>query len=245
MDMKVLSRKEVVDSQPALCVSGKAMLLAVAAMSVCMLAGCQKDVDIPPIEVKQVEAYGLTLDENATPQQVVYVLLRSLRDDFEAAQAKDRVRQKEAFATTFSVAAFSEIETRLVKAFAAQSGAKKANGLGEHRDQKVYEVIYHWAPIVGYYINSFDADPDQAIAQMRLMTSADGTNAHVHYDVSHDPQESDPAKKQLATLDVELVKEKASAGSKMYWRVARVAFQGAPRRISPTSAPATTGTSAD
>lgn len=247
MDMKVLSRKEFAGRQPALCEPGGKIWIAVAAISIGMLVGCHKDVDIPPIEVKLVEAYGMTLDEDASPQQVVYVLLRSLREDFESAQAKDRDRQKQAFETTFSVAAFSEIEARLTKAFSSQEGMNKSNGLGAHRDQKIYDVIYHWTPIIGHYIRSIDTDPDKAIAKMRVRTSVDVANAHVYYDVSHDPQEADPAKKQLATLDVELVKEKASAGSKMYWRVARVAFQGslAKRRVAPTSAPATTGISAN
>jgi len=208
-----------------------------------MFAGCQKNVEVPPIEVKQVDAYGVTLDESATPQQVVYVLLRSLRDDFEAAQARDRQRQKEAFRTTFSLAAFSEIDKRLARAFGQQDEGKDA-GLDTHRDNQIYDVINHWAPIVGHYVRSFDMEQSAAVAKMHMVTAANGSNAHVSYDVSHDPQETDPAKQQLATIDVELVQEKASAGSKMYWRVARVAFRGpnATRRIAPMSGPASTTT---
>lgn len=219
--------------------------LGVAIVLMSVLAGCQKDVEIPPIEVKEVEAYGVKLDESATPQQVVYVLLRSLRDDFEAAQARDRQRQKEAFHTTFSLAAFSEIEKCLAKTFAQQGGGKDSTSLGAHRDRKIYDVVYHWAPIVGHYVRSFDVEQAAAVAKMRMVQSANGSSVHVNYDVSHDPQETEPTNQQLATLDIELVEEKASAGSRMYWRVARVAFHGpeAKRRIGPASRPEVTATS--
>ena len=245
MDMKVLSRKELADGRASVCRRGWSVLLAVAIISAGMLTGCQKDIEIPPIEVKEVVAYSVTLDESASPQQVVYVLLRALRDDFEAAQAKDRERQKEALKATFSVAAFSEIEKRLVRVFASGGEGKVGTGLGAHRDHKIYGVINHWTPIVGHYVRSFDLDQAEAVAKMRVASLANGSSTHVYYDVSHDPQETDPAKQQRATLDVELVKEKASAGSRMYWRVARVAFHGtkARRRVAPTSGPATTAVS--
>jgi len=241
MVTKVLSRKGFVSCRASACRCDRVVSLAVALLSVCWLAGCQKDVEIPPIEVKAVEAYGVTLDESAAPRQVVYVLLRALRDDFEAAQARDRQRQKEALRTTFSLAAFSRIEERLARTF-AQSEGKAGTVLGAHRDRKIYDVVNHWAPIVGHYVRSFDLEMEAAVGKMRVATSANGSSTHIYYDVSHDPQETDPAKQQRATLDVELVKEKASAGSRMYWRVARVAFRGpgAKRRIVPTTGPETT-----
>jgi len=127
----------------------------------------------------------------------------------------------------------------------AQSGSKAGADLGAYRDRKIYDVVNHWAPIVGHYVRSFDSELEAAVAKMSTVTSANGSITHVYYDVAHDPQETDPAKQQRATLDVELVKEKASAGSRMYWRVARVAFRGshAKQRIAPTSRPEATSRS--
>jgi len=244
MVTKTLSRQGLARRKVSSCRCGRAVSLVVAIVSACCLPGCQKNVEIPPIEVKDVEAYGMTLDESATPQQVVYVLLRSLRDDFEAAQARDRERQKEAMRTTFSLAAFSEIEKRLARTF-AQAEGKTGTELGAHRDRKIYDVINHWTPIVGHYVRGFDLEMATAIAKMKVVTPENGSSAHVYYDVSHDPQETDPAKQQRATLDVELAKEKATAGARMYWRVVRVAFRGpdAQKRVAPTSGPEATATS--
>jgi hypothetical protein len=41
--------------------------------------GCAPpQADVPPAAVKAIEAYGVTLDADAKPEQVVYVLLRTL-----------------------------------------------------------------------------------------------------------------------------------------------------------------------
>ena len=69
----------------------------VACLTLVVLGGCRRDLDIPPMEVKTVDAYGVKLDAAAPPKQVVYVLLRALRDDVEASQAWDKAKKKQAF----------------------------------------------------------------------------------------------------------------------------------------------------
>ena len=196
------------------------------------LSGCRQPVEIPPTEVKTVEAYGVKLDELATPQQVTFVLLRSMRDDVEAAQAGDRQRQKQAFRVTFSLGAFSEIEKRLSRGL----GRDENTGLGESRERKIYDVIYHWAPIVGHYVRSFDLDEKTAVERTRATIRPNNTLAVVQYDVAHDPAASEPAERQAVVLEVTLTREKATAGTGEFWRVARVDFRGpATRPVTSTA----------
>jgi hypothetical protein len=187
------------------------------------MTGCRQPVDIPPTDVKTVEAYGVKLDELATPQQVVYVLLRSIREDVEAAQAGDRERQKQAFRTTFALGAYSEIERRLARGL----GEGKGDDLGELRDKRIHDVINHWAPIAAHYVRSFDLDEKTAVAAMHEAAASNGSGASVVlYEVAHDPAATDPAARQPAILEVTLVRERATGGSQEYWRVVRVAFRG-------------------
>ncbi len=213
--------------------AGLRLLPLIAGLGMIGAAGCRQNIDVPPTEVKAVEAYGVRLDETASPQRVVYVLLRSLRDDVEASQAKDRPRQKKAFETTFSLAAFSEIERRLVKAM----GLEDKGGLADMRGQRLHEVINHWAPIVAHYIRGFDTDLNTAVERMKVFQQPQGTTAHVLYEVCHDPSQSDPAHRQPALLDVELAKEKSASGSQEFWRVAVVSYRGP--KVNLDSVPAT------
>ncbi len=197
-------------------------------------AGCSQPVEIPPTDVKVVEAYGLTLDEQATPEQVVYVLLRSIREDVEAAQAKDRPAQRKAFRVTFSLGAFDEIERRL----AAGMDQKARERLAQLRDKRIYDVINHWAPIVSHYVRSFEIEQKAAIARMRVEKTVLESKpaAIVLYDAAHDPTATEPADRQPATIEVTLVQQTASGGSSEFWRVARVAFRG-PRARMPAEPP--------
>lgn len=193
------------------------------------------------MEVGVVEAYGLTLDESATPKQVAFVLLRSIRDDVEAAQARDGAAQRAAFETTYSLAAFSEIRKRLEKYFGKSPGP----GLTEADQRRIYDVVDHWAPIVAHYVASFDEEYERAAAEMLLGPSAEKDTMRILYDVVHDPSVTDPAKQQRATIEIELTPEPATGGDKKFWRVARVAFEPTPaiettRPASPVTATAPT-----
>ncbi|HSW46569.1 MAG TPA: hypothetical protein VLM89_13460 [Phycisphaerae bacterium] len=203
--------------------------------AVVTLSGCTRPVEIPPMDVKVVDAYGVKLDDFSPPQQVVYVLLRSLREDVEAAQAGDRSRQKEAFKVTFCLAAYGEIENRL------KQGLGVAD-LGDSRERKIYDVINHWAPIAGHYVRSFEMDEKAAIDKFRTTVSSDGGSAVVLTDVVHDPESPDPADRRPVVFEVNLVREKSSDGSREFWRVARVDFRGLAGRPAsrPVSGPAGT-----
>ena len=204
------------------------VLAAVPALAFALLVvGCHQDKDIPAMKTQVVEAYGQTLDESASPQQVAYVLIRSLHDDVQAAQAHDHDAQEQAFETTFSLAAFSEIDKRLEKAFGAVGGEEgKGKGPNSVRAGKIHEVIYHWAPVVAHYVRSFDTDYEAAVAKMKSKSNKDESVARVLYPVAHDPTQTDPDLRQDAMLDIGLVKEKATDGEQMFWRVTRIAYVG-------------------
>lgn len=191
------------------------LALALAVLS----SGCQKQVEVPPMEVKTVEAYGQTLDENATPQQVAYVLLHSIRDDFEAAQRHDRQAQRAAFETTFSLAAYKEMIRRFEKSF----GQKAAEG--QAWDRKLYDIIYHWTPLVSHYVGSIEEDFDKATAKMQATTGADGQAARVFVPLMHNPTASSPAEQGRVILEIDMVKEQATSGTGSYWRVARLDYR--------------------
>jgi len=185
--------------------------------------GCTKHTqDIPKPKVETVTAYNVTLDQDATPEQVAYVLLRALADDVTAAQAHEHKKQKEALNLTFSLAAYAQIEKQVIQT-ENLTRAKKIDSLGDLRNEKLYKFVKYWAPIVAHYIKSFDTNPVTAAKKMKVHLTSDGTIANVLYPVSHDPTETDPAKQQTAVLNIKMVKEKAGAIS--YWRVARLGYQ--------------------
>ncbi|MGQ9650794.1 MAG: BACON domain-containing protein [Phycisphaerae bacterium] len=193
-----------------------AALVAAAVMA--GLCGCSgPEEDIPPAVVKPVSAYGLTLDTTATPKQVAFVLLRSIADDVQAAQRHDTTRQKEALRLTYSLAAYSTIAPRI-----GESAAKPADAArSKVRDKRLYTFVKDWASIVAHYIRSFDTDAEAAGRKMRIHFQTAST-VHLLYDVCHDPAETDPARQQKATIDIELTTEPEGALS--YWRVAKITF---------------------
>jgi hypothetical protein len=206
-----------------------------------LLGGCTADPehkDIPPAEVKTVQAYGLTLDENASPQQVTYVLLRAIADDVKSAQAQQnpslsgearrelREKQKAAMKTTYALAAYSVIEKRVLEVLNL-SRVDKKQSLGDERDQQLYDFVHQWAPIVAYYVPSFPTDFADALTRMPVVTAPDGKRAEVTFEASHNPTASSDKDREPVTMAIELAKE-PGAGGKEYWRVARVGYLGRP-----------------
>jgi hypothetical protein len=203
------------------------------AATMAVITGCgSEEEEAPPAVVKTVAAYGLTLDDTATPKQVAYVLLRSMADDVQAAQAHDKARQKAALKITYSLAAYSTIEERL--GMAAKEEQISARPQEKDRNKRLYEFTRDWAPIVAHYIRSFDTTFEAASRRMtEVISRTNPPTAHVYYEVSHDPNEANPAKQETATLDIELVKEQGGVLS--YWRVARVGFRTPMARTRPAT----------
>lgn len=189
------------------------------------------------METGPVTAHGVTLDENATPQEVTFVLLRTFADDMAAARAGDREAQKKALNETFALAAHDQIERRLLKSFNRAKPVPRES-LGTSKAEDILNVVNLWTPIVGYYVEGFDTELEPAVQRMKLIRQ-NGEEALIHYPVHHVPSEEHP-KPDDATLAVELTK--VSAGGRSYWRVVRVYFDSAPRAATtrPATEPAAT-----
>ncbi len=209
--------------------SGRVVAGALLGLGAVIVAGCTdpKHKDVPPAKVEVVQAYGTNLDENATPQQVAYVLLRSIADDVQAAQAHRHEDQKSALRTTYALAAYSTIERRLSELLKA-TGATDKEGLGPDRDAALYDFVRQWAAIVGHYVPSFDTDFNAAQNRMSVQTKPDA--AHVLYKAWHSPTTQPSAGDNPVLIDIELAKE--TVGTATYWRVARVSFAGRARVAS-------------
>lgn len=210
-------------------------LAGAACLALAILGGCRRDLDIPPMEVKTVDAYGVKLDTAASPKQVAYVLLRALRDDVEASQAWDKAKKKQAFRTTFALAAFGAIKDKLVNSPELLNAAD--GNVAEAVARNTYDAVDHWAPIAGHYVRSFEADVQAAMARMTEVVAPDGRTGKVYVDVAHDPQATQPAERQEVTLIIDVAREKGAEGAD-YWRVIKLGYQ--PRmKVIAVSAPAT------
>lgn len=216
--------------------------IVAASLALASLAGCTPDEhhrEIPPAAAGKVSAYGLTLDENASPQQVAFVFLKSVADDVRAAQAKETAAQKDAMKLTHSILAYSTIEQRLLNADAMIRGQNKTT-LGAEREEKLWDFARNLAPIISHYVASFPATWEEAAPRLRFIPVPGDKSGRVIFEAAHDPNATDTKEKDPVNIDIEVVKEPAGAVS--YWRVAKVAFAGrpgAPRPPRAVSQPAT------
>lgn len=130
---------------------------AVWAGAIAMLlaaSGCQRDVRLAgrklrDVEVKTVEYYGITLDQQASPKDVAYVLLRAMREDF---QAKDTAARDAALDIQFDICAADEIVS------AARSSLT--------RREVLYRLVHRWTPTIAYYLDSFPTTREQTNSRL-------------------------------------------------------------------------------
>lgn len=111
--------------------------LALAALPLC---GCGRDArfvgkNLPTdLTVRPVTHYGLTLDDKATPEQVGFVLLRAMKEDFAA---KDPEARKAAMNILYDITAMEDI---LALHPASLNPA-----------DSIYTVVKNWTPTVAHY----------------------------------------------------------------------------------------------
>jgi hypothetical protein len=177
--------------------------------------GCGRDArltgkELREPDVRTITAYGHTLDPDASPKEVVYVLLRAIADDYAA--GKDREARDAALDTEFAVAAPANI-----------IGTR-----GDHQDQleRYYRVVHNWAPTLGFYRNNFDADYETLAKRMFEVTpppvegQAEVTTIFVNLD-HPDPESAGPNAGVVALF--ELVREQG------YWRIRWLGYDSAVR----------------
>jgi hypothetical protein len=140
----------------------------------------------------------MTLDASATPEQVAYVALQAIRDDFQAKSSKDR---DTAIDVQFDIAAANVIAARKPKRSSAEA------------DEYLHDVVYHWTPTVSYYVADFPKTGEEAQKRLviRLKTETDVELAMEVSDPSGDP------KAQVVML-IWLAKDKGM------WRVLHFGF---------------------
>ena len=127
---------------------------AAIALGAAIWCGCGRDAhlageNLRHATVKAVTYYGVTLDQNATPEQVAFVALRAIRDDF---LAKTKAEREAALDKQFDVCAADAIESR--------------NRLALSRDEFVHYVVSEWTPVVSHYVADFETGRDKAVTRM-------------------------------------------------------------------------------
>ena len=173
-------------------------------------AGCKRDARLADHKLRHptvgtVTHYGQTLDQNATPEQVTYVLLRAMRDDFlaDTKEARDK-----ALDVQFDVCAAGEL---------ARQNARSISDA-----EYIYNVVYHWTPTVAHYMD--DINEDYATAEKRFVTKrAKGIADRLQVMTTLRDPDGDPLAQVV--LVVTLVRDEG------YWRVLHVGFD--PTRRSP------------
>jgi len=149
-----------------------------AAMLAWLAAGCKPN-EPPPPPSGPVTAYGITVDRNATPEQVAYVLLRAIRDDVLAVRKNPYTAQTAAY----------ELQRRLAVAEARGQGAEQR-----------YEPVRHWAPTLAHYVDGIELDPDAAMSKMYRESRPGSDAAAVFYDMRN------PSDGARATAKIYLLK---------------------------------------
>jgi hypothetical protein len=132
------------------------MLTASAAVLVLTLAsGCQQDdtragdQKLRSPQVGTVSHYGLTLDQDASPTEVTYVLLQALREDF---LAETQAERDAALDKQFDVSAANLL--------------RQANPLSISGDEFLNRIVFLWTPVVAHYVDSLDFTWEDAQARL-------------------------------------------------------------------------------
>ncbi len=117
--------------------------------------GCGRDVRLAGKKVRHVQVgpvthYGVSLDQAATPEQVAFVALRAIREDFFAATPAERDGASD---VQFDVAAAEVIASR--------------NRTSLSRDEYVHHVVTHWTPAVAHYAGDFEVEAGKALGRFK------------------------------------------------------------------------------
>lgn len=194
--------------------AGSAALALVAAALLLVPTGCGKDARLAGQKIRDPKAetftaYGKILDKTAGPRDVAYVLLQAIVDDYAAGD--DREKREAALDVEFGVCAPDFIRQKM-----------NSDRLNEReRQELLYRVVYHWAPVLGHYRASFAGEfPDVATrmhVEYPLQPMSKTELARVFVNLDHpDPQQAGPNSGAVGVI--RLVRENG------YWRVWSVGF---------------------
>ena len=201
------------------------------------VAACTDDArlvghGVPEVTVQVVRDQGLELGAEATPQEVVFVLLRAIRDDVLAGE--DQPARRPALERQFAVCDPDYIYDCYRDWFRRVYGRNAVAG----RDEWVYKRVSLWAPVLAHYVASFDFDLQEARSQMRVLPTSPGERWPGET-CQVDIPVADPAGRQGADVVARVRLHRHSRG---YWRVFQVGF--AKQRAGVASAAGTTAAKA-
>lgn len=167
--------------------------------------------DLRDPTVRSVTHYGRTLGTDATPEEVAYVALRAIHDDFRAADAAERER---ALDVQYDVCAANVIAD--------------SNRSSLTRPEHLYRVVNLWTPTVSHYADDFPPGWEEANKRLVLRMGADTATGKtgdssrdpdrctVLIEVDDVPAERDPAARVV--IAVYLARDKG------LWRVTHLGF---------------------
>ena len=204
--MKLRSRSAIV---------GAALLAAGTA------CGCGRDTrlsgtKVRDVKVRTVTHYGVTLGQEASPEQVAYVVLRAVRDDFNAKTAADR---DAALDIQFDLCAAGELASRNRTSLTAQ--------------EFIHNVVYRWTPTVSHYVGDLPLDWESANSRLVRRTPTEAKNARAGGQECELAMEvADPGGDPNARV-LMLIWLAQDAG---YWRIVHFGFE--PKRSLASRGPA-------
>ena len=195
-----------------------------------LIGACDRDArlagrNLRDVTVKSVTHYDTTLDKNATPEEVTYVMLRAIRDDFKA---KTREEREAALDILFDVSAAG---------YLARGSANELD-----RQETVFKIVNRWTPTVSHYVDDIETKWEKARVRLRVFglesirNRDDGAQQCKIMTQLADPS-GDPNAAVL--LNIQLIQDSG------YWRVLGLAYENSRRGLNPktaTGVPAKAGT---
>ncbi len=192
------------------------VLLPVVGVGLVGWGGCSRDVRLADRKIRSVTVgtithYGTTLDRDASPEQVTYVLLRAIRDDF-LAQTDDA--REAALDKQFDLCAANVVAGR--------------NRLQISRDEFIHNVVYRWTPTVSHYVHDFETEWEKArkrlvLSAPRTVKGSDSDSRECEVFMEVDDPEGDPSARVV--MVVYLTQDDG------YWRVLHLGFDPRSRKI--------------
>lgn len=191
-------------------------LTVAAASGLAVWCGCGGDARlagqrIRSVTVRSVAHYGVTLDQQASPEQVAYVLLRAVRDDVVA---KSREERDTALDKQFDLCAATVIQNK--------------NRTSLPRDEFIHSVVYHWAPTVSHYVSDFETEWDKAAARFvrrDLKPVKDSKNGAKECEVAMELADPNGDPKARVVMVVWMVQDGG------FWRVTHLGFDPTKRSV--------------
>lgn len=143
-----------------------------------------------PYEVVTAEYYGVRLDEKATPSEVVYVLLRGVKDTFKAGEASSRIEQLEGVRRCQQIQ-FAVAGPQSILESYNKSGIPLVSDT--FNQKLILKTVLAWSRVVGFYVDGLDlssveaskkwmhetisaptSDEERATAMVRFKAKKDG-----------------------------------------------------------------------